>query len=266
MGEEKKQEGNAGKATAGLVKALAALVNRIKDHLLTSFLLAVDIVLVLGTIWIASDAYLMVLRISVPLSLVLACFVFIMERRWAGQRSSNTIQVAQQLDEGRAKQVHNLMSQAVGVARTKLGEGNPDLVRANLFGLDGTGMLRMVPHFMVNMSYPPEHTISMPPGYGSSGRAFKEGLKNVAILRKDWGKDRIEDDELKKVHKDLRWITSVPVFSQTMPKQVVWVLNVDGLKTGHDQDILDDLSDDLLYVSDLITKAVWPQAVPTNAP
>jgi hypothetical protein len=103
----------------------------------------------------------------------------------------------------------------------------PALVRSNVFG-ENSGRLRIVDGLTYNMHKEDELSISMPIGYGSTGRCFKSCGANIARFLGGWGQDDIEEDELRKAHLDLRWIISVPIMgSQNMP---VGVLNVDGLK------------------------------------
>ena len=109
------------------------------------------------------------------------------------------------------------------------------LVRANLFGVNKNGQMKMLRNLTFNMNREEELSVSIPVGYGSTGRSFQSGKANIAIFREDWGKDVIEDEELRKVHPDLRWIISVPVLGTGSGAGPIWVLNVDGLKEGREE-------------------------------
>lgn len=105
-----------------------------------------------------------------------------------------------------------------------------NFVRSNLFGVDSDNRMRMIREFTYNMNRDPELTITMPVGYGSTGRCFQSGKPNIAVFREGWGEDTIDDEELRKVHPDLQWIISVPVLVGGGKVRPIWVLNVDGLR------------------------------------
>jgi hypothetical protein len=102
-------------------------------------------------------------------------------------------------------------------------------VRGNIFAPDGTGQLRILTEFAYHISDPTEMTISMPIGYGSTGRAFQSREPNIAILKRNWGHDILADAEMRKLHPSLSWIISVPIFGGSGHPDPVWILNVDGL-------------------------------------
>lgn len=129
-----------------------------------------------------------------------------------------------------------------------------NLVRSNLFRLDDDGRLRMLPSLTHNMHRDEEKPISMPVGYGSTGRCFASGKPNIAIFREGWGKDVIEDEELKKVHPDLRWIMSFPIpyRKKNKGKNTILVMNVDGLEERKDHAELADALGRLVPYGDII--------------
>lgn len=104
-----------------------------------------------------------------------------------------------------------------------------NLIRSNVFGVDNKRRMRMLRELTFNMNREEELSISMPAGYGSTGRCFKSGKPNIAILREGWGENIIEGEELCKVHPELQWIISVPIPPGGDKEQPIWVLNVDGL-------------------------------------
>jgi len=105
-----------------------------------------------------------------------------------------------------------------------------ELVRSNLFGVGSDGKMRMLKDLTFNMNREEELTISMPVGYGSTGRCLKTKKPNIAIFREGWGENVIGGEELSKVHPDLQWIISMPVPPWGDKTPPIWVLNVDGLK------------------------------------
>lgn len=130
---------------------------------------------------------------------------------------------------------------------------NPEYVRANLFGVDGKNRMKMLAGLTHQMKRGEELTISMPVGYGSTGRCFQSGKPNIAIFRGGWGKDVIEDKELRKAHPELQWIISVPVLSGGEERRTIWVLNVDGIIERREKDDLQAALKKLFVWSQMIT-------------
>jgi hypothetical protein len=113
------------------------------------------------------------------------------------------------------------------------------LVRSNLFSLiPDTDELGMVQDLWCHMDRPEERTIRMKIGQGSTGVAWQTGNSNRVIWNDGWGESTIRDEEeLQKVHPELRWILTVPIFgSQGAGAKLV--LNVDGLRTTPSADDL----------------------------
>ncbi len=127
-----------------------------------------------------------------------------------------------------------------------------ELVRSNLFGVDSDGKMRILEDLTFNMNRGEELSISMPVGYGSTGRCFKTRKPNIAIFREGWGENVIEGEELSKVHPDLQWIISVPVPPGNDKKPPIWVLNVDGLKERYGEEKLRKALPPLFYWSQMI--------------
>ena len=150
-----------------------------------------------------------------------------------------------------------LKSAAMAVADTL--ELSSDLVRANLFGRADTRCLRMIRELTFQMTHEPEYTIELPVGYGSTGRCFKTGQDNIALLENDWGPDFIEDEQLQKVQPELKWIISVPVLGPGDPPEPIWVLNIDGLKEKREAESLGGALSEMYKYSNLISLMI-PQA------
>jgi len=141
----------------------------------------------------------------------------------------NTINFALQLEYEQKEKIQMVIEQAAKEVAKQLSI-NSKVVRSNIFGVDEYKCLMMIPNLSYHMDHPPEKTIKIPLGYGSTGRCFKTCQPNIAVLENDWGKDMIEDEELKKVHPDLKWIISVPILGSDQPPESMWVLNVDGIQ------------------------------------
>lgn len=143
-----------------------------------------------------------------------------------------------------------ILQNAVSDVSSKL-EISSLLVRSNIFILGGDNILRIAEDLYYNMLKQDELTISMPPGYGSTGRCFSTSRPNIAILSEDWGGNIIEDNELRKAHPDLRWIFSIPIIiGQGL--NPIGILNVDGLEESRSEDEIKETLSDLLRWSGLI--------------
>lgn len=176
-------------------------------------------------------------------------------RRYAGGRievNGNTIDLAKGLTHSQKQHILRALEGAAGDVADLLNVPL-DLVRSNLFGVDDQNRMRMLPELVFQMNREEELTISMPAGYGSSGRCFQSGKPNIAILREGWGADVIEDAELRKVHPDLQWIISAPIFAGDDGLRPVWVLNVDGLQEKRGEDALQKTLTRLPYWSQAIS-------------
>lgn len=124
-----------------------------------------------------------------------------------------------------------------------------DLVRAALFFPMGEA-LRIPPGLAFNFPDPGEAEIAIPSGEGSAGRAFKNGRQNIAIYHHAQSDSSIsKKSERQKVHPDLKWIVSTPIFGAR--NEVVGVLNVDGLSREKPLRQLEDSANVLIYWAEL---------------
>jgi hypothetical protein len=114
-----------------------------------------------------------------------------------------------------------------------------DLVRANLFSqVPNAKHLCMVKDLWCHMDRASERKIRIAIGRGSTGIAWRSGDANRVIWNDGWGESDIGNNaELRKVHPDLRWILSVPIFGTTSPATQL-TLNIDGLQTTPSEDRL----------------------------
>jgi hypothetical protein len=174
--------------------------------------------------------------------------------RYPGEEmiGENTIVLANQLNKEQKDGVCKILKEVV-LEVAKVLNLSSNLVRSNLFGKDEHNSLRMIRDLTFQMDRFAELTISMPVGYGSTGRCFSTCQSNIAVLANDWGKDVIEDEELKKVHPDLKWIISIPVLGGNEMTKPIWVLNVDGLQERKHPDELRSALSQMFKYSKLIS-------------
>ncbi|MCJ7646049.1 hypothetical protein MUO65_03980 [bacterium] len=197
------------------------------------------------------------------LYLLLVCVIFMIilnkwsrhsVNRYPGEEmiGENTIVLANQLNKEQKEGVCNILKE-VALEVAKVLNLSSNLVRSNLFGKDEHNSLRMIRDLMFQMDRFAELTISMPVGYGSTGRCFSTCEPNIAVLENNWGKDVLEDEELKKVHPDLKWIISIPVLGGNEITKPIWVLNVDGLQERKRPDELRSALSQMFKYSKLIS-------------
>ncbi len=172
----------------------------------------------------------------------------------AGERldmENNTISLANRLNDAQKQDIITILH---GAAKDVAEELNIPItfIRSNLFGTDRQGRMRMMRELTFNMNREEELTISMPIGYGSTGRCFQSGKSNIAIFREGWGENVIAGQEIGKVHPDLQWIISVPISPGGDKEQPIWVLNVDGLKERRGEEELRKALGRLFFWSQMI--------------
>lgn len=165
---------------------------------------------------------------------------------------TDTISIVNRLNQDQKRDILKILCAAATEVADKLNIPF-DLVRSNLFGRINSGQMKMIKDFTFHMDREEEFTITMPVGYGSTGRCFKYRRTNIAIFREGWGRDTIEDQELRKVHPHLQWIISVPIITGNDESHAIWVMNVDGLKKRREEEKLKEISGYLLYYSDMIS-------------
>lgn len=163
----------------------------------------------------------------------------------------DTISLASRMSDVQKEDVRKILRGATTLVADILNIPH-NLVRANLFGVDDHNRLRMLKELMFHMDREEELTISMPVGYGSTGRCFRHKTSNIAVFREGWGKDTIDDEELRKVHPDLQWIISVPVLAGK-DRHPIWVMNVDGLRERREEERLRKVISPLLHCSELLS-------------
>lgn len=106
-----------------------------------------------------------------------------------------------------------------------------NLVRGNIFGLDSTGFLRIMPQFDHNMKFVKERTTRMPINEGSTGHAWHRCRTNIAIRpREQAAVDSLPPHQTARLEPTLQWIISIPVFVKDGEKEPTWILNIDGLE------------------------------------
>lgn len=144
----------------------------------------------------------------------------------------NTIGIAQRLNKAQRATVVGQLS-AVRAAVAESLKASEEDVRAAVLAVD-QGYLRIIPDLHVSDYLPQELSVRMPIGYGVAGRTFAQEKERAMSGSKGFGRADLEPDERKKVHFNLKWIISEPIFCGE-PPECTWVLNVDGLRTEFDE-------------------------------
>jgi len=142
-------------------------------------------------------------------------------------------------------------------------------IRANVFladyskARDGIAFELFMPsELRKNMNHPPEWQLRFKPGEGATGRVFIEGDQRVTrrlpTEEGEWESVFKMSDELKgKVHKDLKWIVSLPL-KDPASQGALAVLNIDGLDYDFSDeqitDMLASISKDSLALADLMVR------------
>lgn len=130
-----------------------------------------------------------------------------------------------------------------------------DELRSNVFmpDPDEGSVLKIPEGLYYNMNDPVERTIRIPSGYGCTGNAFSNKEPTIAILKKDWGKYILDDEEMEKVNKRLVWIVSIPILFSKIPGKVIGVLNVDCLDMKKEKEELEEIVNDMWCWTNLIS-------------
>lgn len=139
-------------------------------------------------------------------------------------------QLAKRLDAEQRRNITILLEGLVGDVAGEVGMQSKFL-RTNLFScFPESNQLGMVRDLWRNMDGGEECTIRISIGEGSTGIAWATGNSNKVIRNGDWGESQLGDAaELAKVHPDLKWILTVPIFGSTGGTTKL-ALNVDGLR------------------------------------
>jgi hypothetical protein len=159
-----------------------------------------------------------------------------------------------------AKDIQDILS--IASQRTSQVLGVPaEHVRANVFIPDEQGILSIPVGASVNMDGHPDLTIQIPKGIGATGRVFTD-LKSrdpyLAVFHDNWGNDVLPSNQLTKVHHELKWILSFPLFDPS-DGRLFAVMNIDGLYEPYRDDsfnseLSQQLFTDLDSLSDTLAK------------
>jgi hypothetical protein len=141
-------------------------------------------------------------------------------------------------------------------------------VRANIFLLaqvrggkaDGRWRLVLHPDLSVNMTHMPELDLQFEIGQGATGLAYRDGgyilTKRLKSPKGDWErKFKMTPDLDKRIHRDLKWIVSMPLVMKDT-YDAVGVLNIDGLVEINDEDILHNIAMVVKEKVDIIAETV----------
>lgn len=122
-------------------------------------------------------------------------------------------------------------------------------VRAALFRLSD-GSLQIVPGLTWNIDDPQERRIRISPGEGSAGRAYEAARPHIAIYQNVRNDTSLSDvAQRARINRELRWIISIPILDQD--RNVLAVLNVDGLKTPKTREELENSIGTVLHWAQL---------------
>jgi len=167
----------------------------------------------------------------------------------------DTIRLADELTAEQKQDIRRILQGAMTDVAEALNV-TTNLVRANLFGVNRQGTLRMIQDLAINMNRPDEFTLNIPIGSGSTGRCFESGEPTIAVFHKDWGENALSNEELKKVHPDLRWIISIPIRGNGSGTGPIWVMNIDGLKDSRSEPALREAMSHLFNWSYLVSQII----------
>ncbi len=127
-------------------------------------------------------------------------------------------------------------------------------LRANIFmpTNDIGGLLEIPEGLHYNMKNPIELTVKIQQGYGCTGNAFSNKEPTIAIFKKDWGKHRLDDVEMRKVDKNLAWIISMPIPLTGSSDEIIGVLNIDCLNIRKEQADIEVVVSDIWHWVNLL--------------
>jgi len=100
--------------------------------------------------------------------------------------------------------------------------------------------------FRVNMNYEREWKIKFPPKTGATGVTFVDGkpryTRRISKKAGEWeSKLKMTDTLKRKVHKDLKWIFSVPLVDPSDSNIILGVMNIDGLDHAISQSVVKEV-------------------------
>lgn len=241
-----------------LGQALLDLVAKISDPAVAAVLVVVVVVAIVVATAFAGNAVGAVLLGVVALAAILFVGWTRFERGRVGGASAvdlnDTVGLAASLDDADRNEISRALANASAEAAAVVGVP-ADRVRANLFGVSPDNKLSVLPGLSHHMDREDELGLKLDPGLGSTGLAFSNAEPNIAVLRTNWGSATIPEDLLSKIHPDLRWIVSVPVFAEATPRPM-WILNVDGLGDAAEVDRLQAVVSKLAFYAQAIAVIV----------
>lgn len=258
MSDEQDNADDSKKAYHALGDALAALVEKVSDPWVASVLAVVVAVAIVVVFAFAGSIPAFVLFIVVALLAI--AFIWSIARETDRVRSgtavdvNDTVSLVASLPEAACHDISRALAEAAAEAAAVL-HVPVDLVRANLFGISRDHKLSILDGLTHHMDQAEELGLVLELGQGSTGVAFTTGRPNIAVLRADWGAASIPDSLLSKVHPDLRWIVSVPVFADASGKPM-WIFNVDGLRESADIAGLQAVLSRLVFYAQMIALIV----------
>lgn len=258
VSDEQAKAGESKKTADALGDALAALVEKISNPWVAAVVAVVVVVAIVVVLAFAGS--IPALLVFILVALVGIAFIWSIARETDRVRSgsvvdmSDTVGLAACLPETARQDIRRALAEAVAESAAVL-HAPVDSVRANLFGISRDNKLSILKVLTHHMEQAEELELVLEIGQGSTGVAFTTGRPNIAVLRTDWGTASIPDSLLSKVHPDLRWIISVPVFADASGKPM-WIFNVDGLREPADVGGLQAVVGRLVFYAQMIALIV----------
>lgn len=258
MGDQQDKPDESQETPDALGNALAALVEKVSDPWVASVLALVVAVAIVVVFAFAGSIPAFLLFILVVL--VAIAFIWWIARESGRVRGrtvvdmNDTVGLVASLPDAACHNIRRALVEAAAEAASVL-QVPVDLVRANVFGISRDHKLSILKGLTHHMDQAEELGLVLELGQGSTGVAFTTGRPNIAVLRSDWGAASIPDSLLSKVHLELRWIVSVPVFADESGKPM-WIFNVDGLRQPADVAALQAVVNRLVFYAQMIALIV----------
>ncbi len=236
MNDEEASSGESKKTPDALGDALAVLVEKISDPRVAAVVAVVVAVAIVVVLAFAGSIPALLLLVLVVL--VAIAFIWSLARETSRVSGgivvdlNDTVRLVASLSETACHDIRRTLAEATAEAAAVL-QVPVDSVRANLFGISPDHKLSILKGLTHHMDQAEELGLVLELGQGSTGVAFRTGRPNIAVLRADWGPASIPVSLLSKVHPELRWIVSVPVFADASGKPM-WIFNVDGIREPAD--------------------------------
>jgi hypothetical protein len=129
-------------------------------------------------------------------------------------------------------------------------------LRATFFSECKDGILRIPNGLYFNMPNIIERGINIYKGFGCVGKSYEEGLSAIAIREGNNWPLPMMDEESRKVHRQLRWVISMPVMNFRRVTEVLGILNLDCLRSDKKEKELKKILGDMKYLAQQFSKTI----------